>query len=99
MLNNNEQSLRSFLGKRQSSSIVSQTTDEHEIFKVIAGLNCRESTAYIDIPTALFKESKFLISRHLAKVFNKCLETGFYPDILNPLLFNGRASEAHTRYK
>ena len=50
--------------------------------EIIAGLNCRISTGYIDIPTALFKESKFLISKHLARVFNKCLETGSYPDIL-----------------
>ena len=82
MLNNDEQSFRRFLGKRQSSSIVFQSTDEHEIIEIIADLNCSKFTGYIDIPTALFEESKFLISRHLARVFNKCLETGSYPDIL-----------------
>ena len=82
MLNNNEQSFRRFLAKWQSSSIVLQSTDEHEIIEIIAGLNCCKSTGYIDIPTALFKESKFLISRHLERAFNKCLETGSYPDIL-----------------
>ena len=79
MFNNDEQSFRRFLGKRQSSSIVLQSRDEQEI---IAGLNCRKFTRYIDIPTALFKESKFLISRYLARVFNKCLETDCCPDIL-----------------
>ena len=82
MLNNDEQSFRWFLGKRQSSSIVLQFTDKHEIIELIASLNCRKYPGYIDIPTALFKESKFLISGHLARVFNKCLETGSYPDIL-----------------
>ena len=81
MLNNDEQSFRRFLEKRQSSSIVLQSTDEHKIIEIIAGFKCRRSTGYINIPTAL-KESKFLISRHLARVFNKCLETGSYPDIL-----------------
>ena len=82
MLNNDEQSFRRFLRKRQSSSIVLQSTDEHEIIEIIAGLYCRKSTGCIDIPTALFKESKVLISRHLARAFYKCLETGSYPDIL-----------------
>ena len=53
ILNNDEQLFRRFLGKRQSSSIVLQSTDEHEIIKIIAGLNCRKSTGYIDIPTTL----------------------------------------------
>ena len=30
----------------------------------------------------MFKESKFLISRHPARVFNKCLEISSYSDIL-----------------
>ena len=70
MINNDEESFRRFLGKRQSSSIALQSTDEHEIIAIIDGLNCRKSTGYIGIPTALFKATKFLISRHLARVLN-----------------------------
>ena len=77
----NKQSFRMFLEKRQSSFIVLQSTDEHKTTEIIAGLNCRKSAGYIDIPTALFKESKFLICRHLASVFNKCLKTRSYQDI------------------
>ena len=47
--NNDEQSFSRFLGKRQSSSIVLQSTDEHEIIEIIAGLICRKSAGYTDI--------------------------------------------------
>ena len=47
--NNDEQSFSRFLGKRQSSSIVLQFTDEHQIIEIIAGLICRKSSGYTDI--------------------------------------------------
>ena len=71
-----------FLGKRQSLFIVLHDTKEHEVIEIIAGLNSNKSSGYIDIPTALIKESKYLIARSLATGFNHCLETGVYPDIL-----------------
>ena len=70
---NHEWMYKQFLGKRQSSSIVMQTTDDNEVIEIISGLNSSKSLGYIDIPTALFTESKFLIARHLALAFNECL--------------------------
>ena len=61
-----------FLGKRLSS-IVLQTIDENEVIEIISGLNSSKSSDYMDFPTALFEESKFLIARHLALAFNDCL--------------------------
>ena len=71
-----------FLGKRHPSSIVLHATNEHEVIESIAGLNSHKSSGYIDIPTKLTKEPKFLIARPLATAFNHCLETDVYPDIL-----------------
>ena len=71
-----------FLGKRLPLSIVLHATNEHEVIEIIAGLNSNKSSGYIDISTALIKESKYLIARPLATAFNHCLETGVYPNIL-----------------
>ena len=37
---------------------------------------------YLDIPNVLFKEAKFLIARYLVELFNECLKTSHYPDVL-----------------
>ena len=72
---------KQFLGEQQSSSIVWQTTDDNEVIEIISGLNSSKSPGYIDSPTALFTESKFLIARHLALAFNDCLCKRNYPHI------------------
>ena len=71
-----------FLGKQQPSSIVLHATNEHEVIEIIAGLDSNKSSGYVDIPTALTKESKYFIARPLATAFNHCLETDVHPDIL-----------------
>ena len=63
-------------------SIVLHATNKHEVIEILAGLNSNKSSGYIDTPTALIKESKYLIARPLATAYNHCLETGVYPDIL-----------------
>ena len=55
---NNELVYKQFLGKRQSSNVL-LTTDENEVLEINSGLNSLKSCDYIDIPTALFKDSKF----------------------------------------
>ena len=72
---------KNFLGKRQTTSIMLKPTDEYEIAGNIASLDIHKSSGYIDIPVTLIKESKFLIARYLANVFNECMVSGFYPDI------------------
>ena len=52
------------------------------MIEIISGLNSLKSSGYIEIPIALFKESKFLIARHLALACNDCLSTGTYPNNL-----------------
>jgi len=71
-----------FLGKRQVSYVYMQPTDEHEIIKIIACLSIRKSPGYIDIPIISINEAKFLLAPHLAKLFNECIKSGTYPDIL-----------------
>ena len=68
-----------FLGKRQTSSIVLHPPPEYDLLEIIARINSHKSSGYIDIPTTLLKEFKFIISR-----FNNCLEA-VYPDILKIL--------------
>ena len=57
-------------------------TDEYEVIGLITLLDSHKTPGYLDIPTILIKESKVLISNHLARLFNTCLTDGFYPDIL-----------------
>ena len=71
-----------FLGKRQVSSIYLRPTDALEVIEIISGLNKRKSSGYIYNPGLLIKEAKFLIGRQLANIFNECLKSGSYPDIL-----------------
>ena len=52
----NDLNYKRYLKRRQSSSIVLQTTNEHEVLEIITGLNSCKSPGYIDIPTTLFKE-------------------------------------------
>ena len=78
---NHESMYKQFLGKRLSF-IVLQTMNKNEVIEIISGRNSSKSPGYIDIPTVLFKESKFLIARHLALAFNDCLSKGTYPNIL-----------------
>ena len=57
-------------------------TDEYELMGLITRLNSHKTPGYLDITTILIKESKFLISNHLARLLNTCLTDGFYPDLL-----------------
>ena len=50
--------------------------------KIFYCFNSSKLSGYIDIPTALFEESKFLFARHLALAFSACLSKGTYPNIL-----------------
>ena len=59
-----------------------QPTDEYEVMGLIARLDSHKTPGYLDIPTILIKESKFLIANHLARLFNTCLTDDFYPDVL-----------------
>ena len=45
-------------------------------------LNSHKTPENLDITTILTKETKFLIAKHLARLFNTCLTERFYPDIL-----------------
>ena len=73
-------------------------TDEYEVMGLITPLDSQKTPGYLNIPTILIKESKFLISNHLARLFKTCLMDSFYPDILNiakviPLHKNGTKYE------
>ena len=71
-----------FLGKRKVSSIYFRPTDAYEVIEIISELNKLKSSGYIDIPVLLIKEVKFLICMQLANIFNECLRSRSYPDIL-----------------
>ena len=58
-------------------------TDEHEILDIINKfLSARKSSGYDNVPAVLIKWSAKTIAPILAKIFNKCIESGQYPDIL-----------------
>ena len=61
---------KQFLGIHQICSIVIKPTDEYEVMELITRLDCYKTPAYLDIPTILIEESKFLILNHLARLFN-----------------------------
>ena len=44
-------------------------------------VHCK-STAHINITLKLKKAARFLIAPHLVKIFNDCIDSGYYPDIL-----------------
>ena len=71
-----------FLEKRKVSSIYFRPTDAYEVIEIISELNKLKSSGYINIPVLLIKEAKFLICRQLANIFNECLRSRSYPDIL-----------------
>ena len=73
-----------FFSKRNPSFIVLQPKDVYEIVEIISSLNDHKSPDYLDIPIRIIKESKYLIliAGYLADPFNKCIESGNYPDIL-----------------
>ena len=61
-----------FLGDRQLSSIYLRPTDIQEVFEIIANLNNRKASGYIQIPLIILKKCEYLISRYLTNSFNKC---------------------------
>ena len=73
---------KQFLGIRQICSIVIKPTDEYKVMELITRLDSYKTPGYLDIPTILIKESKFLILNHLARLFKTCITDGFYPVIL-----------------
>ena len=52
-------------------------TDEYEDMGLITRLDSHKTPGYLDISRIPTKESKFLISNHLARLFNTCLTDGF----------------------
>ena len=70
------------LKKHQCKSIILNPSNDYEIIKAINGLNFHKSPGYIDVPVKFIKHAKFIIASYLCRLFNSCIEKGYYPDQL-----------------
>ena len=75
--------LHSLKPRNEISITAWKLTDEHEILDIIKKfLSAKKSTGSDNVPAVLIKWSAKVIAPILAKIFNKCIELGKYPDIL-----------------
>ena len=64
------------------NSFVFTKISSDEIEKIIDRLDTKKSVINNSIPVKFLKMTKFTISPYLAYLFNRCIESGKYPDIL-----------------
>lgn len=72
-------SFRTYLGKHCPSSIFLEDCDLEEIQKIIAELQNGKAS---DIPIMLVKKSAGIIGPTLVRLYNDCMTSGTFPDIL-----------------
>ena len=64
------------------SSFCLYETSEEEVVRLIGNLSDGKSINENDIPTKIIKLVKFVLAPILTRIFNKCINEGFYPDCL-----------------
>ena len=57
-------------------------TSEEEVVRLIGNLSDGNAINENDIPTKILKLAKFVLAPILTRIFNKCINEGFYPDCL-----------------
>jgi len=62
------------------SSFYLYETPEEEVVRLIGNLSDGKAMNENDIPTKIIKLAKFVLAPILTRVFNKCINEGFYPD-------------------
>ena len=67
-----------------------QSTTSKIIEKLLDKLNSRSSPGISDIPTAILKDSSKIIAPFLAKFFNDCIKSNFFPDEFKIALFKNK---------
>ena len=65
---------------RNISSFVIFKTDEHEVFKVIGALKTKTSSGHDSLSIEMIKLCSTVISVFLANIFNKCIDSAYFPD-------------------
>ena len=64
------------------SSFYLYETSEEEVVRLIGNLSDGKAINENDIPTKIIKLAKFVLAPILTRIFNKCINEGFYPDCL-----------------
>jgi len=64
------------------SSFCLYDTSEEEVVRLIGNLSDGKAINENDIPTKITKLAKFVLAPILTRIFNKCINEGFYPDCL-----------------
>ena len=71
-----------FLSQPVQASLFLNPTNPNEIINITRSLNASKSKGYDEISTSLLKEIIHVIAEPLAYIFNKSIESGFFPDLL-----------------
>ena len=64
------------------SSFCLYDTSEEEVVRLIGNLSDGKAINESDMPTKIIKLAKFVLAPILTRIFNKCINEGFYPDCL-----------------
>ena len=70
----------SYIKKKVDNSFVLSRTNSYEISTLIRKLNNKKSSGYDCISNKILKETKDVITPYLETLFNKCIQTGTFPD-------------------
>ena len=72
----------SFLGPENKNSIFLRNVDIEEIYEEIVNICPRKAAGYDDIPPKIIKWAPQLFAPILRTIFNKCIDSGYYPDAM-----------------
>ena len=69
-----------FLGAENRSSIFLRNVDIDEVYEETTALDTKKAMGYDEIPPKIIKWAPHLFAPILQTLFNKCIESGHYPD-------------------
>ena len=70
----------SYIQKKVNNSFVLSGTSAFEISTLIRKLNNKKSSGYDSISNRILKETNHTITPYLETLFNKCIQSGTFPD-------------------
>ena len=70
----------SYIKKQVGNSFVLSKTNSFEIISLIDNLNNKKSSGYDSISNKILKETKNTIVPYLETLFNKCIQSGIFPE-------------------
>ena len=92
-----------FRRKFDKFGLVQYETSEEEVVRLIENLSDGKAINENDIPTKIIKLAKFILAPILTRIFNKCINEGFYPDCLKVAevipIFKSREQKICSNYR